>query len=120
SSPARCAAVKGFWGGGTVGGLRTALKGAGVVAGGPVPRGALRGELGPHPAVHPRLDRDAKLKDVVQHVVENTERELILRTLERTRWNRTQAARILGINYKTLQGKLKQYRLPERGATPDC
>jgi two-component system response regulator HydG len=49
-------------------------------------------------------------------VVERTERELIMRTLERTRWNRAQTARILGINYKTLQGKLRQYGLPERKA----
>jgi DNA-binding NtrC family response regulator len=62
----------------------------------------------------PQVDGDAKLRDVVQRMVEHTERELISRTLERTRWNRAQAARILGINYKTLQGKLKQYGLPER------
>jgi DNA-binding NtrC family response regulator len=62
----------------------------------------------------PRLDRDGRLRDFVQRIVEQTERDVISRTLERTRWNRTQAARILGINYKTLQGKLKQYGLPQR------
>jgi DNA-binding NtrC family response regulator len=42
---------------------------------------------------------------------ETAERDLIVRTLERTRWNRAQAARILGINYKTLYNKLKEYAL---------
>ena len=60
-----------------------------------------------------RLERDGRLRDVVHRVVERTERELIIRTLGRTRWNRAQAARILGINYKTLQGKLRQYGLTE-------
>ena len=62
----------------------------------------------------PRLNRDGRLRDFVQRIVEQTERDVISRTLESTRWNRTQAARILGINYKTLQGKLKQYGLPQR------
>jgi DNA-binding NtrC family response regulator len=48
---------------------------------------------------------------VVRQVVETAERDLIVRTLERTRWNRAQAARLLGINYKTLYNKLKEYAL---------
>ncbi len=63
------------------------------------------------------------LKDVVRHVVETAERDLIVRTLERTRWNRAQAARVLGINYKTLYNKLKEYALlreePQGGEESD-
>ena len=41
--------------------------------------------------------------------MEEIEREVILRTLERTAGNRTQAAEILGIGLRTLQRKIKQY-----------
>lgn len=52
------------------------------------PRGALAG--------YPTL-REAKLQ---------FERQLILRVLERTQWNQTEAARILGVHRNTLQLKL--------------
>jgi DNA-binding NtrC family response regulator len=41
--------------------------------------------------------------------VEEAEKELILRTLEHTRNNKTRAAEILGISLKTLHNKLKEY-----------
>lgn len=41
-----------------------------------------------------------------------TERELILRALERTRWNRKRAAQELQISYKSLLSKLKQIGNP--------
>src|SRR5262249_48649208 len=41
-----------------------------------------------------------------------TEQELILKALERTRWNRKRAAQELQISYKALLYKLKQIRLP--------
>jgi len=46
------------------------------------------------------------------------ERALIIKTLAETGGNRTRAAEILGINRRTLQNKLKQYRLgtPPSGA----
>jgi DNA-binding NtrC family response regulator len=42
--------------------------------------------------------------------MEEIEREVILRTLEQTHGNRTQAADLLGIGLRTLQRKIKQYR----------
>ena len=39
------------------------------------------------------------------------ERAVILETLKRQSFNRTRAARVLGIGIRTLQRKLKQYRL---------
>jgi len=42
--------------------------------------------------------------------MEEIEREVILRTLELTAGNRTQAAEMLGIGLRTLQRKIKQYR----------
>jgi len=41
--------------------------------------------------------------------VEEAEKELILRTLDHTRNNKTRAAEILGISLKTLHNKLKEY-----------
>ncbi len=43
--------------------------------------------------------------------LEDLEREAILRTLEKTGGNKTQAARILGIGLRTLHRKLKIYRM---------
>jgi len=41
--------------------------------------------------------------------VEESERLLILKTLEATNNNKTRAAEILGISLKTLHNKLKEY-----------
>ncbi len=47
---------------------------------------------------------------MVGRTMEEIEREVLLRTLERTGGNRTQAAEMLGIGLRTLQRKIKQYR----------
>jgi len=92
--------------------LRNALKRAALLADGPIILRDLPGEFRGRPvALPPAAGTAASLKDVVRHVVETAERDLIVRTLERTRWNRAQAARLLGINYKTLYNKLKEYAL---------
>jgi len=41
--------------------------------------------------------------------VEKAERELILRTVEFTKQNKTSAAEMLGISLKMLNNKLKEY-----------
>jgi two-component system response regulator AtoC len=95
--------------------LRNALKRAAVLAEGSVTLRDLPGEFRGRPGASLRPVAagagPTTLKDVVRQVVESAERDLIVRTLERTRWNRAQAARILGINYKTLYNKLKEYAL---------
>jgi two-component system response regulator AtoC len=48
------------------------------------------------------------LKDVARAAAREAERELILRMLNRTRWNRKEAAEILGISYKALLYKIKE------------
>ena len=48
------------------------------------------------------------LKDVARAAAREAERELILRMLTRTRWNRKEAAEILGISYKALLYKIKE------------
>ena len=48
------------------------------------------------------------LKDIARAASREAERELILRMLTRTRWNRKEAAEILGISYKALLYKIKE------------
>jgi two-component system response regulator AtoC len=47
------------------------------------------------------------LKTISRSAAQAAEREAILRALERTRWNRVQAARLLGISYRSLLYKIK-------------
>jgi DNA-binding NtrC family response regulator len=42
------------------------------------------------------------------------ERLVIEATLQRTGWNMSRCARVLGIDYETLYAKLKAYRLAEQ------
>jgi DNA-binding NtrC family response regulator len=48
------------------------------------------------------------LKDIARSAAREAERELILRMLTRTRWNRKEAAENLGISYKALLYKIKE------------
>jgi DNA-binding NtrC family response regulator len=56
------------------------------------------------------LDANAgvSLKDIARAAAREAERELILRMLTRTRWNRKEAAENLGISYKALLYKIKE------------
>ncbi|MGH9346657.1 MAG: sigma-54-dependent transcriptional regulator [Vicinamibacterales bacterium] len=51
---------------------------------------------------------NCSLKDIARTAARTAERELILRMLTRTRWNRKEAAEILGISYKALLYKIKE------------
>ena len=48
------------------------------------------------------------LKDVSRSAAREAERELILKMLQQTRWNRKETAEILGISYKALLYKIKE------------
>jgi len=61
----------------------------------------------PAPA-EPSAPAPASLKDVARAATRAAERELILRTLDRTHWNRKEAAAILHISYKALLYKIKE------------
>src|SRR5882724_1272216 len=54
------------------------------------------------------LARSESLKVVAKEAARVAERDLILRALERTHWNRKQAARELQVSYKALLYKIKQ------------
>lgn len=55
------------------------------------------------------------LKAAARAASREAERELILKALARTRWNRKRAAQELQISYKSLLYKLKQIGMPETG-----
>ena len=50
--------------------------------------------------------------DLIGHSLKDIEKEVIIKTLEQTGGNRTQAALILGVTRKTLQNKIKEYEIP--------
>jgi transcriptional regulator with GAF, ATPase, and Fis domain len=58
-------------------------------------------------------NEQASLKLVGRNAARAAERELMLKMLNRTRWNRKEAAEILGISYKALLYKIKEHRLDD-------
>jgi two-component system, NtrC family, response regulator AtoC len=71
-------------------------------------RPAPRMEVGDEP-------RMSSLKVAARAASRRTERELILKALERTHWNRKRAAQELQISYKSLLYKIKQIDVPGTG-----
>jgi two-component system, NtrC family, response regulator AtoC len=63
------------------------------------------------PAPAPPAPPAGSLKDIARQAAREAERELISRTLQQTRWNRREAAEILGISYKALLYKIKEAEL---------
>ena len=70
------------------------------------------GAAGPAAEPPPQQDPD-DLKSLVRGLKHEAEREAIARTLERTRWNRKEAARRLGISYKALLYKIRRYNIDQ-------
>lgn len=66
---------------------------------------------------HTRSDGRVSLKKASREASREREREIILRTLTRTRWNRRRAAQDLQISYKALLYKLKQMGCSEYEAS---
>jgi two-component system response regulator AtoC len=48
------------------------------------------------------------LKHMSKSLTSNAEREMIVRTLQQTQWNRKQAAELLNVSYKTLLNKIRK------------
>ncbi len=57
----------------------------------------------------PKMEDDLSLKRASQKAVEETERKLISKVLNQTNWNRRKASQILGISYRSLLYKIKEY-----------
>lgn len=64
----------------------------------------------------PGMGEGVSLKEAGRAALRRAERELILKTLARTRWNRKRAAEELQISYKALLYKLKSIGLDEAGS----
>ena len=57
------------------------------------------------------------LKDISRKAAQVAEREAMLQALEQTRWNRIQAAKLLGISYRALLYKIKEAELDRQSAS---
>src|SRR5499426_3372045 len=57
----------------------------------------------------------SSFKIVASQARDEAERALLKKTLEQTGWNRVRAAKILGIDYKTLRRKIRRYNLRYNG-----
>ena len=64
--------------------------------------------IGAEASSRPGAQQKFSLKEAARAASHQAERELILKTLQRTRWNRKRAAQELRISYKALLYKLKQ------------
>ena len=62
----------------------------------------------PHWDFHPGMP----LKETVQRVVMQVERDILHRVLQETRGNKARAARLLQIDYKTFHKKVREYGVP--------
>ncbi|MBN1595301.1 sigma-54-dependent Fis family transcriptional regulator [candidate division FCPU426 bacterium] len=61
--------------------------------------------------IQARADEQRPIREVSREVVAQLEREMIQRTLHKSGGNKMQTARWLGIDYKTLFNKLRQYQI---------
>jgi two-component system, NtrC family, response regulator AtoC len=73
----------------------------------------------PRPSSPAATTEPTSLKLIGRNAARAAERELMLRMLNRTRWNRKEAAEILGISYKALLYKIKEHRLDDPLTDPD-
>jgi DNA-binding NtrC family response regulator len=64
------------------------------------------------------LEEGCSLKRLMQQAAAQVEREAIARVLRQTQGNKSRAARLLQIDYKTLYAKLKAYRIDATAFRP--
>lgn len=70
-----------------------------------------------------QVDPASGLKSHVRSIRYEAEKDLIEKTLARTRWNRKEAARLLNICPRTLRNKMRLYDIPRgcsRGVSTSC
>ncbi|MCL6480352.1 MAG: sigma-54 dependent transcriptional regulator [Firmicutes bacterium] len=63
------------------------------------------------PREEPAQPREQGLKALVRSLKDEAEMEAIADALEKTNWNRKEAARLLGISYKALLYKMRQFKI---------
>ncbi len=54
--------------------------------------------------------KELKTSELISLNLREMEKKMIIKALEQTNWNRTYAARILGISIRTLRNKLREYK----------
>jgi len=115
-SPAALASLAEYRWPGNVRELQAALKRAVILASDCIRPEHLPPEIGARSGkpensfrVQTHWDEIRPIKEVSREVVAQVEREMIVHALERTHGNKIKTARWLGIDYKTLFNKLKQY-----------
>ena len=54
---------------------------------------------------------DFSLKKISKAYVSEAERDMILKALKETEWNRKKAAKQLGVSYKTLLNRIDEFNL---------
>jgi len=62
----------------------------------------------------PREERRPSLRDIAGRAAAEAERQAIRLALQATRGNKSEAARLLRTDYKTLHLKIKHYSIPAR------
>jgi len=62
----------------------------------------------PQPPQESRAEPEAKAEGQLEDYLSNKEKEVIMHALERTRWNKTAAAKLLGISFRQLRYRLKK------------
>jgi DNA-binding NtrC family response regulator len=58
-------------------------------------------------------EQEYSLKKISKAYVSEKEHEAILDILNKTRWNRTKAAEILGVSYKTLINRIQEFGIKQ-------
>ncbi|MGH7344793.1 MAG: sigma-54 interaction domain-containing protein [Candidatus Rokuibacteriota bacterium] len=71
----------------------------------------------PRPAAPLASDSEG-LREIARRAAREAERAALVDVLERVRWNRLAAARILAVSYKTMLNKITEYRLIDKNARP--
>jgi two-component system nitrogen regulation response regulator GlnG len=62
----------------------------------------------------PREEMRSSLREIARGAAAEAERQAIRLALQATRGNKSEAARLLRVDYKTLYVKIKQYGIPAR------
>jgi len=66
------------------------------------------------PVVHKVEDSLAELPKSLPAYLEQVEREIILRALQKTRYNKTQAAELLGVSFRQLRYQIQKLKIDEQ------
>jgi two-component system response regulator AtoC len=80
-----------------------------------------RGQIGHDAAPRPAAMVTESLREIARRGAREAERQALAEVLERVRWNRAEASRILKVSYKTLLHKIAECELvsPSRRVVQD-